>query len=115
MKEHGKKLNKRALAFFVVNTKNDLPGCGLLSSGRRSSQCQTSEYCRFVDSGLPEFRCSVALLCLVQVGDIGMILALPILSNEIFLGIRLIVKGFDTTTLATLSAKSVWVQQTIIV
>ena len=67
MKEHGKKLNKRALAFFVVNTKNDLPGCGLLSSGRRSSQCQTSEYCRFVDSGLPEFRYSVALLCLVSI------------------------------------------------
>jgi hypothetical protein len=37
----------------------------------------------------------------VEVGSIGMVLALPIIPNEIFLGIWLIAKGFDPSAIAT--------------
>ena len=37
----------------------------------------------------------------VQVGSIGMALALPIISNEILLGIWLVAKGFDPSAIAT--------------
>jgi len=40
-----------------------------------------------------------------EVGSIGMILALPIISNEIFLAIWLIVKGFNPAAIASPSAK----------
>jgi hypothetical protein len=36
----------------------------------------------------------------VEIGSIGMILALPIITNEIFLGIWLLAKGFSSTALA---------------
>ena len=41
----------------------------------------------------------------VEVGSIGMILALPIISNEIFLGIWLIAKGFNPSAIASGSAE----------
>lgn len=37
----------------------------------------------------------------VEVGSVGLVLALPIITNEIFLGIWLIVKGFDPSAIAT--------------
>jgi hypothetical protein len=36
----------------------------------------------------------------VEIGSVGMILALPIITNEIFLGIWLLAKGFSSTALA---------------
>jgi len=41
----------------------------------------------------------------VEVGSIGMVLALPIISNEIFLGIWLIAKGFNPSAIASRSAE----------
>jgi hypothetical protein len=41
----------------------------------------------------------------VEVGSIGLVLALPIISNEIFLGIWLIAKGFNPSAIASRSAK----------
>jgi hypothetical protein len=41
----------------------------------------------------------------VEVGSIGLALALPIISNEIFLGIWLIAKGFNPSTAASGSAE----------
>jgi len=41
----------------------------------------------------------------VEVGSIGMVLALPIISNEIFLGIWLIAKGFNPSAIASGSAE----------
>jgi hypothetical protein len=41
----------------------------------------------------------------VEVGSIGMVLALPIISNEIFLGIWLIAKGFNPSAIAFRSAE----------
>ncbi len=49
----------------------------------------------------------VLILNLLEVGIItGMILAFPIISNEIFLGIWLIVKGFNPSAIASDSAKT---------
>ena len=39
----------------------------------------------------------------IEIGSIGMILALPIISNEIFLGIWLIVKGFNPSAIESKS------------
>jgi hypothetical protein len=41
----------------------------------------------------------------VEVGSIGLVLALPIISNEIFLGIWLIAKGFNLSAVASRSAE----------
>jgi hypothetical protein len=41
----------------------------------------------------------------VEVGSIGMVLALPIISNEVFLGIWLIAKGFNPSVIASRSAE----------
>ena len=41
----------------------------------------------------------------VEVGSIGLVLALPIISNEVFLGIWLIAKGFNPSAIASRSAE----------